>query len=211
MNQLTKFTLVALPLSAALYLLLYFFADRQVDLYVHSHFSTSALPHIATAISYMANSNIIKILTAATLIATLLLAGKNPPATTRKLLFICLSVCAAIIISDALKYILARNRPIMLFEHGQYGLTFFSNKWELNATPSGHTTRIFSLMTAFSCLWRKGLPLFIIIALAVGLSRIAVTAHYPSDVLFGAVTGTFTTLWLHRFFFPVIPENKPGL
>ena len=34
----------------------------------------------------------------------------------------------------------------------------------------------------------------------IGASRVAVTAHYPSDVLFGAFIGIFTALWTYRQF-----------
>jgi membrane-associated phospholipid phosphatase len=89
----------------------------------------------------------------------------------------------------------------MLFDHNLYGLHFFSSEWALNSSPSGHTIRAFSLLTALSMLYRRFTVVFIFIALLIGASRVAVTAHYPSDVLFGAFIGIFTAVWTYQYFF----------
>ena len=89
----------------------------------------------------------------------------------------------------------------MLFNHNLYGLHFFSSEWSLNSTPSGHSIRAFSLLTALSMLYRRFTIFFIFIALLIGASRVAVTAHYPSDVLFGAFIGIFTAVWIYQYFF----------
>jgi membrane-associated phospholipid phosphatase len=39
------------------------------------------------------------------------------------------------------------------------------------------------------------------VAALIGASRVVVTAHYASDVLFGAFIGIFSTLWTYRYFF----------
>lgn len=67
--------------------------------------------------------------------------------------------------------------------------------------PSGHTTRAFAaalLLTVRTRDWRWGVPLFAY-AIAVGLSRVYVGVHWPSDVLGGALLGigwTLAFLWL---------------
>jgi membrane-associated phospholipid phosphatase len=116
------------------------------------------------------------------------------------MLYICLSGAIALVIGDGLKYLLGRYRPIMLFEHNLYGLHFFSAEWALNSTPSGHTIRAFSLMTALALLYRRCAVIFISAAILIGASRVMVTAHYPSDVLFGAFIGIFTALWVYKHF-----------
>jgi membrane-associated phospholipid phosphatase len=64
--------------------------------------------------------------------------------------------------------------------------------------PSGHTSQIFFLATLLSAhftpSWGFG-PLLYLIAILVGVTRIYVGAHYPRDVLGGAVLGaTWGTL-----------------
>jgi membrane-associated phospholipid phosphatase len=65
--------------------------------------------------------------------------------------------------------------------------------WRLKGLsfPSGHTGSAFAYATVwFACLgWRRGWPLIAVAAIA-GFSRIAVGAHWPIDVLGGAVFGT---------------------
>jgi membrane-associated phospholipid phosphatase len=115
--------------------------------------------------------------------------------------YICISGSIAIIIGDGLKYLLGRYGPVMLFEHNLYGLHFFSSEWVINSTPSSHTIRAFSLLTALSFLYRRFTVMFIAVAALISPSRVAVTDHYPSDVLFGAFIGIFTAVWTYQYFF----------
>ncbi|RYZ92858.1 MAG: phosphatase PAP2 family protein [Proteobacteria bacterium] len=61
--------------------------------------------------------------------------------------------------------------------------------------PSNHATTTMALAVWFSHLYPKGTPYFIVIPLLVGISRIYVGVHYPSDILgawiLGALLGTF--------------------
>jgi len=58
--------------------------------------------------------------------------------------------------------------------------------------PSGHTTASFSLFTLLSIYCPILAPLFLPLALMVGLSRIYLGLHYPSDVVTGAVLGAIS-------------------
>jgi len=117
-------------------------------------------------------------------------------------------VAIALVIGDGLKYLLGRYRPIMLFEQDLYGLSFFSTEWAMNSTPSGHTLRAFAILTALSILFRRFTFVFISIAVLIGVSWVAVTAHYPSDVVFGAFIGVFTALWGYKYFFSKDNESN---
>ena len=105
------------------------------------------------------------------------------------LLYVCISCAIAIVIGEGLKYLLARHRPVMLFKDKLYGLSYLSSEWAYNSTPSGHTLRAFSILTALSLRFRRLMPVFITLAVLIGLSRVAVTDHYPSDVLAGTFLG----------------------
>lgn len=57
--------------------------------------------------------------------------------------------------------------------------------------PSGHTLTIFTLMGLVSAWYQKQTISIVLIAFAVAISfaRISVGAHWPSDILFGALIG----------------------
>ena len=66
--------------------------------------------------------------------------------------------------------------------------------------PSGHSTTAFSVLVAFGSLWPRWRTEFLIYAGLISLSRIAVTAHFPSDVIAGALVGTVGSLLVRRYF-----------
>jgi len=55
--------------------------------------------------------------------------------------------------------------------------------------PSGHAQTAFAAAAYLSLLFPRGAALFLALAALVGLSRVALGVHYPSDVLAGALVG----------------------
>lgn len=201
MDNLFKKTAITAGIILVIYLILFFLVDRAVDLWVHQHWASTWVFQAGTYISYLAQGSYIKLGLALGFLLILLVDPGLTRGWTRSLLYLCTTGAVAIIIGDGLKYFLGRYRPIMLFEHDLYGLHFFSSQWALNSTPSGHTLRAFSLLTPLSLLHRRLTVVFLSLATLIGVSRVMVTAHYPSDVLFGAFIGVFTALWAYKYFF----------
>ena len=115
-------------------------------------------------------------------------------------LFVLSSLCLCGIVLHLIKWIAGRHRPIDLFNHGYFGFNFFGIGYELTSFPSGHAQTVFTLATAVTILFpRWGIPAFLIAA-AVGLSRIILTAHYLSDVIAGAGVGILFTLAVRYYF-----------
>jgi membrane-associated phospholipid phosphatase len=214
MERLPQRTLLAFAGGTLLYILLFLFVDRPVDLWLHAHHAGGAVRQWGEMASSLTWSPAIEIALALGFLAgaagVIAGGGRDRPWTTM-LFYLCVSCAVAIVVGDGLKVLLARYRPAMLFEHGLYGLHFFSTRGELSSTPSGHTLRAFSLLTALSLLFPRGRVLFLAVAVLIGVSRVAVTAHYPSDVLFGAFIGVFSALWVHRGFFRNgLPSPRPA-
>ncbi len=116
-------------------------------------------------------------------------------------LFLFLAVAISGIIVDTLKVIFARDRPVMLFESGKYGFTFFQAAQARKLSfPSGHTDTIFALMTALTLLIPRYRVAFYCIALLVAASRVIIGAHYLSDVIAGAYFGIVIPLYLRGIF-----------
>lgn len=208
MKGLLKKTAISGGITALIYLFLLSFVDRPVDFWVHKHYANTWVFQLGTYISDAARGVYIRLGIALCFISILFCDPDLKREWTRDLLYICLSVSIAIILSDGLKYLLGRYRPIMLFEQNLYGFHFFSAEFALNSSPSGHTVRAFSLLTAASLLYRRFAVPFLSIAVLIGISRVAVTAHYPSDVLFGAYLGIFTAVWTFKHFFSRDDEGE---
>ena len=201
MDNLFKKTAITAGITLVIYLLLFFWVDRAVDLWVHQHGAHTWVFTAGTYISYLAQGSYIKLGLALGFMLIIIIDPGLQKQWVRQLLYICTAGAVAIIIGDGWKYFLGRYRPMMLFEHNLYGLHFFSSKWAMNSTPSGHTIRAFSLLTAVSLLHRRFTAVFLSLAALIGISRVMVTAHYPSDVLLGAFIGVFTALWAYKYFF----------
>ncbi|MDE6214395.1 MAG: phosphatase PAP2 family protein [Lachnospiraceae bacterium] len=85
-----------------------------------------------------------------------------------------------------LKNLVARTRPYEVIE----GLTYLVRRPSEYSFPSGHAGSSF----AAACVMlrrlpkRYGIPAFVL-AVLIALSRLYVGVHYPSDVLFGVISG----------------------
>jgi membrane-associated phospholipid phosphatase len=91
--------------------------------------------------------------------------------------------------SRGLKIWLDLPRPAAVLDASQ--ITIIGARLTAHSFPSGHTISAFSFVVAWLALlgWWRTLPIVILAAL-VGFSRIAVGAHWPVDVLAGALIGT---------------------
>jgi membrane-associated phospholipid phosphatase len=118
------------------------------------------------------------------------------------------------------KHIFGRARPLVGGSLNPYLFSPFTWPAAYASLPSGHATTVFSVLVAFGTLWPRARTILWIYALLIAVSRVVVTAHYPSDVLAGAVVGVVGALLVRRHFalrrlgFSVGPDEvlhqKPG-
>ena len=115
-------------------------------------------------------------------------------------LFVFASVAFSGILVDLVKWIAGRYRPVMLFDLDLYGFTFFRTGYEWTSFASGHAVTAFSLAFSLSILFPKGRFFFFPAAVAIAASRVFLTSHFVSDVIFGAYIGIAGVYLLNAFF-----------
>jgi undecaprenyl-diphosphatase len=88
---------------------------------------------------------------------------------------------------QVVKKLFPRKRPYLLFETTK----ILPNPLKDHSFPSGHTTAVFSVIVPFVISNPVLTAVLIPLGLCVGISRIYLGLHYPSDVLAGATLGAF--------------------
>lgn len=91
---------------------------------------------------------------------------------------------------------LKEMEPLLLAGKVKIHNLFFS--YRDNSFPSGHAQAAFGAATALICICRKHTFYLILIAFLIGLSRIYVGVHFPTDVVCGAILGVITSLVVFR-------------
>ena len=123
-------------------------------------------------------------------------------------LYLILSCVVSGILHHIIKIIVGRYRPRYLFTEDLYGFSPFNFDIAMNSFPSGHSQTIFSICVALSIIYPRHLILFLLLAIMVGVSRIMILAHFPSDVIFGAYLGIVTAILLNRYYFRVLLSKQ---
>jgi PAP2 superfamily. len=90
------------------------------------------------------------------------------------------------LIVQGLKKSIGRKRPYLSILEANT----LRKLWKDHSFPSGHTTAGFALAVSLSIGYPGIYLLFLSLAAMVGISRIYVGMHYPSDVLMGAAIGS---------------------
>ena len=104
--------------------------------------------------------------------------------------FVAMSVMGTWFLAHVLKMLFGRMRPLMLFEYGQYGFTWFRTGYDYNSFPSGHAAIAFGLWLALAALRPKYRLLFIAVAVLLASTRVLTAAHFGSDVVCSALLAT---------------------
>jgi undecaprenyl-diphosphatase len=124
---------------------------------------------------------------------------KEQKKTLIVLLLACLSFALSDWIGNTLKYYFERVRPCAVLE----GVRTLAGCTSSFSMPSNHAANAFAFAIPFFIMFKKKLRyVFLAGALLIGLSRIHVGVHYPSDVLVGALLGSalaLSVLWLYNW------------
>ncbi len=115
--------------------------------------------------------------------------------------FFFFAVAVAGLVTDVIKWTVGRSRPVLFAEDGVFTFHPISFAYANVSFPSGHATTAAAAFVACLLIFRGKTWLLVLVGLfaaAVAVSRVAVRAHFPSDVVAGAFVGAaFTYLYAY--------------
>ena len=114
--------------------------------------------------------------------------------------FVFLSTGGPGLFANILKRLIGRARPVHLEEFGLFYFKPVINDWTFQSIPSGHTATMFAFATGIMFVFPKLRWWAFILAALVGLSRIVVGMHYPTDVFAGILTGVIAAFVVRNLF-----------
>lgn len=171
--------------------------DGNILLWIQEYVRNDFLTPIMRFITSLGNAGFIWIA-----IALLCLCFKK----TRKTgtLVLCALLGSLVVNNLIIKNLVGRIRPYEVIE----GLNIVINKQIETSFPSGHTASSFAagVMLFLTCPKKYGIPA-LILAFLIGISRLYVGVHYPTDVLGGIISGTLIAVCIWQIYQKKI--NKP--
>lgn len=117
------------------------------------------------------------------------------------------TVAAAGLLDQLVKNVVCRARP-----NAPEAGAFFTNfpcvpaKYAYASFPSGHATTAFATAVLLTLWYPRWAGAWMGLAALVGLSRVVLGSHFPSDVLAGALLGSAVALVVHAY----VPALRRG-
>jgi undecaprenyl-diphosphatase len=117
------------------------------------------------------------------------------------------AVAGAGLLDQILKNVACRARPSAP-QAGMFFTNFpcFPASYASASFPSGHATTAFAAAVVLAFWYPRQAGVFVGVAVLVGLSRIVLGVHFPSDVLAGALLGSGVALAVYAYV-PAIRKN----
>jgi undecaprenyl-diphosphatase len=166
--------------------------DEQLFLALNQALAGSFATGLFSAVTKLGNGLIL----AALIIAPMLIFDRRR--LKQHLLPMVLAVALSGGLVNLMKIAVDRPRPAERFADDDVEIHTPRGTPSDRSFPSGHTQTAFGAATYLSCIYPAGTPAFLLAALLVGLSRIALGVHFPLDVIAGAAIGAAFSFVAHR-------------
>ncbi len=114
--------------------------------------------------------------------------------------FLFLAVLTPMLAGEVLKGVVGRARPFVGGHADPFNYAHFAWTEAYASFPSGHANAAFALAFAVSAVWPRLRVVMWIYALIITLTRIALLAHHPSDVVGGALVGIVGAMAVRYWF-----------
>ncbi|MGB1360778.1 MAG: phosphatase PAP2 family protein [Alphaproteobacteria bacterium] len=172
----------------------YFNIDIQLNTYIEAN-RTDFIKQSAELITLIGDAKYSYALIILLLVYSLI-AKRN--CLTKKTSFALMAMFITTIITYISKFIIGRSRPNMWLNNNEYTFNpfYFDNTYDYTSMPSGHTQTSFTVAILLCLFFPKYKYVFMTIAIASGLSRVVLSAHWLGDVVIGAMFGIVIPLLL---------------
>ena len=184
--------------------------DRKIFLWINNQWSIPPLDvFFSYIITWLGNAGVVIAL------VVIFFALKKRPYLYQHLPWLLAAMLLAGLCVFALKKMIPRPRPLTdfapLIEAGKVQVHVLGEQLKYRSFPSGDTQTAFTAATYLSLFLPRWSPLFLCLAVAVGLSRIYMGVHFPLDVIIGGLVGAvfgFGAWWVrNRVLKPSTPSQ----
>lgn len=114
--------------------------------------------------------------------------------------FVFLGVGLPGLVANLIKRAIGRGRPEMFDQVGAFDFQVFAGSARFESFPSGHATTAMAFCMVVAFLAPRSLRDMAFLSLLVVVSRVVVGAHYPTDVVAGAILGTLGAYTVRNLF-----------
>lgn len=165
--------------------------DRDLSDFIYHHHDVGFLSFFKF-ITYFGKSDIY-ILTG---LALYFLYRHSKPLLARLGLYLLALNALSGIITIILKFLFGKSRPMLYHEESLFTFKFYEYGYAFNSFPSGHSSTALAVWFGLALLFPKNRFLLIGIGVLIALSRVAIDAHFLSDVFFGAFIGIMSAIFI---------------
>ena len=171
--------------------------DHQLFFWVNNGLSTPVLDYLLWTVSVLAHSVVLLV------IAGLVLWRRDRQQLRHYLGWMIVALLCGALITQSIKYVLARPRPLnefaALLEAGTVQLNVIGPRLSHRSFPSGHTQAAATVFIYMILLYPRQWYWYASGLGLVALSRVYLGVHFPSDVLAGAMIGASCAALAWRF------------
>jgi membrane-associated phospholipid phosphatase len=117
-----------------------------------------------------------------------------------RLQYVFFAVLVPVLAGGVIKWVVGRGRPFVGGKANAFNFEHFAGTEAYASFPSSHAVTGFALAFAVAAVWPRARVAMSVYAVLIGLSRLVLLAHHPSDVVAGALIGVAGAMFVRYWF-----------